>query len=91
MENIKHSGNTTFDKIVYTAQKTGHQSLAKELSGTIEEILGTVQPMGCNADVATLMTSQTTSIVGPWNAPLVKNYKGKYFNKGSFDTLPKKK
>jgi large subunit ribosomal protein L12e len=27
-----------------------HRSLARELSGTIKEILGTAQSMGCNMD-----------------------------------------
>ncbi|EHB09486.1 60S ribosomal protein L12 [Heterocephalus glaber] len=39
-KNIKHSGNSTFDEIVNIAQQMRHQSLARELSGTIKEILG---------------------------------------------------
>uniref|UniRef100_A0A8C2M5W7 Large ribosomal subunit protein uL11 n=1 Tax=Cricetulus griseus TaxID=10029 RepID=A0A8C2M5W7_CRIGR len=38
-KNIKHSGNITFDEIV-----------TRELSGTIKEILGTAQSVGCNVD-----------------------------------------
>ncbi|XP_035583800.1 60S ribosomal protein L12-like [Zalophus californianus] len=49
-KNIKHSGNTTFDEIVNIAQQMRHQSLARELSGTIKEILGTAQSVGCNVD-----------------------------------------
>ncbi|XP_045021478.1 60S ribosomal protein L12-like [Bubalus bubalis] len=49
-KNIKHSGNITFDEIVNTAQQMRHQSLVRELSGTIKEILGTSQSVGCNAD-----------------------------------------
>ncbi|XP_063551525.1 large ribosomal subunit protein uL11-like [Gorilla gorilla gorilla] len=45
-ENIKHSGNITFDEIVNVAQQMQHQSLARELSGTIKEILGTSQSVG---------------------------------------------
>lgn len=33
---------------------------------------------------ATLMPYVTSTVVW-WNAHLVENYKGKYFNKGSFD------
>ncbi|XP_012371749.1 60S ribosomal protein L12-like [Octodon degus] len=47
-KNIKHSGNSTFDEIVNTAQQMQHRSLARELSGTIKEILGTAQSVGCN-------------------------------------------
>ncbi|XDB65534.1 hypothetical protein AB1E18_018825 [Capra hircus] len=49
-KNIKHSGNITFDEIVNTAWQMRHRSLARELSGTIKEILGTSQSVGCNAD-----------------------------------------
>ncbi|CAD7674160.1 unnamed protein product [Nyctereutes procyonoides] len=47
---IKHSGNITFDEIVNIARQTQHQSLARELSGTIKEILGTAQSVGCNVE-----------------------------------------
>ena len=47
---IKHSGNITFDEIVNIARQMWHRSLARELSGTIKEILGTAQSVGCNVD-----------------------------------------
>ncbi|KAK7808215.1 hypothetical protein U0070_016940 [Myodes glareolus] len=49
-ENIKHSRNTTFDEIINIAQQMRHRSLARELSETIKEILGTAQSVGCNVD-----------------------------------------
>ncbi|XP_043751518.1 60S ribosomal protein L12-like [Cervus elaphus] len=49
-KNIKHSGNITFDEIVNIARQMWHRSLARELSGTIKEILGTAQSVGCNVD-----------------------------------------
>ena len=49
-KNIKHSGNITFDEIVNIAWQMWHQSLAREVSGTIKEILGTAQSVGCNVD-----------------------------------------
>ena len=49
-KNIKHSGNITFDESVNIARQMWHQSLARELSGTIKEILGTAQSVGCNVD-----------------------------------------
>uniref|UniRef100_A0A2I3RQK1 Large ribosomal subunit protein uL11 n=1 Tax=Pan troglodytes TaxID=9598 RepID=A0A2I3RQK1_PANTR len=49
-KNIKHSGNITFDEIVNIARQMEHRSLARELSGTIKEILGTAQSVGCNVD-----------------------------------------
>ena len=47
---VKHSGNITFDEIVNIARQMRHRSLARELSGTIKEILGTAQSVGCNVD-----------------------------------------
>ena len=65
--------------------RSQHPSLARELSGTIKEILGTGQSVGCSAD-----GWQTHDIIDDINSgtvecQLVKNYKEKYFNKGSFD------
>ncbi|XP_030915089.1 60S ribosomal protein L12 [Geospiza fortis] len=49
-KNIKHSGSVTFDEIVNIARQMRHRSLARELSGTIKEILGTAQSVGCSID-----------------------------------------
>nr|XP_045739584.1 60S ribosomal protein L12-like [Mirounga angustirostris] len=49
-KNIKHSGNIIFDEIVNIARQMRHRSLARELSGTIKEILGPAQSVGCTVD-----------------------------------------
>nr|XP_045246344.1 60S ribosomal protein L12-like [Macaca fascicularis] len=49
-ENIQHSGNVTFDEIVNIPRQMRHRPLARELTGTIKEILGTAQSVGCNVD-----------------------------------------
>uniref|UniRef100_A0A7M4FYK4 Large ribosomal subunit protein uL11 n=2 Tax=Longirostres TaxID=1298654 RepID=A0A7M4FYK4_CROPO len=49
-KNIKHSGSVSFDEIVSIARQMRHRSLARELSGTIKEILGTAQSVGCSID-----------------------------------------
>ncbi|KAJ9094720.1 60S ribosomal protein L12 [Naganishia vaughanmartiniae] len=49
-KNIKHSGNVSFDEIVDVARKMAHKSLAKNLAGTVKEILGTAQSVGCTVD-----------------------------------------
>ncbi|XP_006851580.1 PREDICTED: 60S ribosomal protein L12-like [Chrysochloris asiatica] len=49
-KNIKHSGNISLDEIISIACQMRHQSLARELSGTIKEILETAQSVGCNDD-----------------------------------------
>ena len=78
--NIKYSGNTTFDEIVNTALQIQHQSLAKELSGTIKVFLELPSLWAAVSTAATLVTSWMASAVVPWNVQLVKNYKGKYFS-----------
>lgn len=47
---VKHSGNITFDDIVSIARTMRPRSMARELSGTIKEILGTAQSVGCTID-----------------------------------------
>ena len=49
-KNIKHGGNIPFDEIVEIARTMRPKSLAKELSGTVKEILGTAQSVGCTVD-----------------------------------------
>lgn len=49
-KNIKHHGNLTFNTIVDIARKVRARSLARELSGTIKEVLGTCRSMGCTVD-----------------------------------------
>uniref|UniRef100_A0A8B9KEC5 Large ribosomal subunit protein uL11 n=2 Tax=Astyanax mexicanus TaxID=7994 RepID=A0A8B9KEC5_ASTMX len=50
VKNIKHSGSVPFDDIVNIARVMRHRSIARELSGTIKEILGTAQSVGCTID-----------------------------------------
>ena len=49
-KNIKHSGNIALDEIIEIARTMRFKSLAKELSGTVKEILGTAQSVGCTID-----------------------------------------
>lgn len=49
-KNIKHHGNLTFDQIISIARSTRPRSLAKSISGTVCEILGTCSSMGCSID-----------------------------------------
>lgn len=43
VKNIKHDGNIPFDAVVDIARKMREKSMARELAGTVKEILGTVQ------------------------------------------------
>ena len=46
-KNIKHHGSLTMDQILEITRKTVHKSLARELKGTLLEVLGTCSSMGC--------------------------------------------
>jgi large subunit ribosomal protein L12e len=50
VKNIKHDGNITFEEVLSIARQMRDKSMAKELSGTVKEILGTAQSVGCKVD-----------------------------------------
>ncbi|KAM7335147.1 hypothetical protein ACRRTK_005624 [Alexandromys fortis] len=66
-KNIKHSGYITFDEVVNIARQMRYRSLARELSETIKEILGTAQSVGCNVDglVTSLMNINNGAVECP--------------------------
>lgn len=49
-KNIKHGGNIPLDEIFDIARTMRSKSLAKNLAGTVKEILGTAQSVGCTID-----------------------------------------
>jgi large subunit ribosomal protein L12e len=49
-KNIKHTGNITLDEVFTISRTMRSRSLAKNLSGTVKEILGTAQSIGCTID-----------------------------------------
>merc|ERR1711976_724367 len=49
-KNIKHTGNISFDDVIEIARIMRPRSCAKELAGTIKEILGTAVSVGCRVD-----------------------------------------
>lgn len=50
VKNIKHSGNITFDEVISIARVMRPRSMARELSGTCKEVLGTAHSVGCTVD-----------------------------------------
>eukprot|EP00002_Diphylleia_rotans_P007710 TRINITY_DN17360_c0_g1_i1.p2 TRINITY_DN17360_c0_g1~~TRINITY_DN17360_c0_g1_i1.p2 ORF type:complete len:166 (+),score=43.33 TRINITY_DN17360_c0_g1_i1:170-667(+) len=50
VKNIKHSGSITFDDVLRIARTCRGRSLAKELQGTVLEVLGTCNSVGCKVD-----------------------------------------
>lgn len=49
-KNIKHNGNLAMDAIVGVARKLRHKSMAKDLTGTVKEVLGTCVSVGCTVE-----------------------------------------
>ncbi|EPS38679.1 hypothetical protein H072_7551 [Dactylellina haptotyla CBS 200.50] len=49
-KNIKHTKSIPLDEIIEIARKMRHKSLAKDLTGTVREILGTAFSVGCKVD-----------------------------------------
>ncbi|XP_071954705.1 large ribosomal subunit protein uL11-like [Antedon mediterranea] len=50
VKNIQHSGNITLEQVIDIARIMRERSMAKEMSGTVKEILGTAQSVGCTVD-----------------------------------------
>jgi len=49
-KNIKHNGNISYTDVLNIAKQMRERSMAKKLSGTVKEILGTAQSVGCTVD-----------------------------------------
>lgn len=47
---VKHNGNINFDDVLSISRIMRPRSMARELSGTVKEILGTAQSVGCTID-----------------------------------------
>lgn len=50
MKNISHNGNLSLDDVIAVARIMRPRSMARELKGTVREILGTCQSVGCTVD-----------------------------------------
>lgn len=49
-KNIKHTGNLELDDVIEIARIMRDRSCARELTGTVKEILGTCKSVGCTVD-----------------------------------------
>ena len=47
VKNIKHSGNITYNEVISIAKQVRDRSMARTLAGTVKEVLGTAQSVGC--------------------------------------------
>nr|ABC67745.1 ribosomal protein L12 [Anthopleura elegantissima] len=50
VKNIKHNGNISMEQLIDIAKTMRPRSMARKLSGTVKEILGTCQSVGCTVD-----------------------------------------
>jgi large subunit ribosomal protein L12e len=50
VKNISHDGNISLDDVIAIARIMRPRSMARELKGTVREILGTCQSVGCTVD-----------------------------------------
>lgn len=49
-KNVKHNGNIPLSEIIKIAREMRSKSFAKELKGTVKEVLGTAQSVGAKVD-----------------------------------------
>jgi len=50
VKNVKHNGNISLEDVYDIARQMRSRSQARELSGTVKEILGTALSIGCTVD-----------------------------------------
>jgi len=50
VKNVKHSGNLPFDEILNIARVMRPRSMSRKMEGTVKEILGTCQSVGCTVE-----------------------------------------
>lgn len=49
-KDVPHDGNLSLDSVIEIAKQCRSRSLAKHMSGTVKEVLGTAQSVGCTVD-----------------------------------------
>lgn len=50
VKNVKHDGNLTLDQIIEIARQMRDRSMSRTLAGTVKEILGTANSIGCTVN-----------------------------------------
>merc|ERR1712137_459926 len=69
LKNISHNGNITMDDVYEIARVMRPKSLARELSGTVREVLGTCRSVGCTVDGRTPEDITNDIISGDFECP----------------------
>jgi len=68
-KNIKHSGNLKKEVIFDIARQMREKSRAKDFKGTVKEMLGTANAVGCTVDGTKPMDLQAAIDAGEWEVP----------------------
>merc|ERR1739845_169294 len=50
VKNVAHDGNLTLDQVIDIAHTMRDRSMARTLTGTVKEILGTCNSIGCSVN-----------------------------------------
>lgn len=50
VKNVKHSGSITMSDVLSVAKQVRYKSMAKDMAGTVKEVLGTCVSVGCQID-----------------------------------------
>lgn len=50
VKHIKHDGNVTLDQVIDIARTMRERSMARTLAGTVKEMLGTCNSVGCTVN-----------------------------------------
>merc|ERR1719347_238090 len=50
VKHVKHNGNVPFDEVINIARIMRERSMSRTLTGTVKEILGTANSIGCSVD-----------------------------------------
>uniref|UniRef100_A0A0G4G9W0 Ribosomal protein L11 C-terminal domain-containing protein n=1 Tax=Chromera velia CCMP2878 TaxID=1169474 RepID=A0A0G4G9W0_9ALVE len=69
VKNIKHSGNLSKETIFDIARTMRYKSMAKEFKGTVKEILGTANAVGCTVEGKKPMKLQEEIDEGTFEVP----------------------
>jgi len=50
VKHVQHNGDITMDNVIDIAREMRPRSIARKLEGTVKEVLGTAQSVGCTID-----------------------------------------
>lgn len=50
VKDVPHDGNLSLDAVIEIAKQCRSRSLARHMRGTVKEVLGTAQSVGCTVD-----------------------------------------